>query len=418
MMNRTVNNDDVKVLRGLATRVKEISQDPIMEERRRLWLRHCSLRGERPMILAETGGVLDELIPMSTLKCREDWARGIERGLLNTIFGYEQVKDDYVVEPYINYNWQLAISDFGVQSKRQTTTNDGKLASYRWEPPIKDLKGDFHKLRHRTFCVDRESTREWKATLEEVFGGILEVRRRGGFWWTVGMTWTAIDLIGLENLMLFMCDDPDGLHRLMAFLRDDHIALLDWVEKEQLLSMNNRNDYVGSGSLGYTIDLPRAHIKPGQPVRTMDLWGLSESQETVGVSPQMFAEFIFPYQLPVIERFGLAYYGCCEPVHSRWDSIRKIPNLRKVSVSPWADEKIMAEALRDEYIYCRKPNPAMISSERFDEDEIKADLRRTMRAARGCHVELVMKDVHTVANHPERMGRWVELAREAAAGFS
>ena len=412
--SRTIVRTDVEILRGLARRVKEISQDPIMEERRRLWLKHNSLRGERTMILAETGGVLDELVPVSLLKCQEDWARGLERGLLNTIFMYENVKDDFVVEPFIAYNWHLQISDFGVQSKRQTTTNEGKLASYRWEPPIKNLSEDFGKLRHRTFGVNRESTMEWKATLEEVFGGVLDVRRRGGFWWTMGMTWTAIDLVGLEGLMLAMCDDPDGLHRLMAFLRDDHLALLDYVEKEGLLSLNNRNDYIGSGSVGYTVELPQAGLKPMQPIRIKDLWGLSESQETVGVSPGMFAEFIFPYQLPVIERFGLSYYGCCEPIHSRWDSIGKIPNLRKVSVSPWADEKFFGRELAGKYVYCRKPNPALISSQRFDEAEICGDLRRTVKAARGCHLEIVMKDMHTVADQPWRLGRWVEMAREVA----
>ena len=413
--SRTMNRADVEILRDLARRVKEISQDPIMEDRRRLWLKHNSLRGERPMILAETGGVLDELVPVSLLKCRDDWSRGLERGLLSSIFTYENVKDDFVIEPFVSYNWHLQIGDFGVQSKRQTTTNEGKLASYRWEPPIKNIREDFGRLRHRTFSVNRESTMEWKATLEEVFAGIIDVRRRGGFWWTMGMTWTAIDLVGLEGLMLAMCDDPEGLHRLMAFLRDDHLALLGYVEKEGLLSLNNRNDYIGSGSLGYTLELPQPGANAAQPARIKDLWGLSESQETVGVSPRMFAEFIFPYQLPVIERFGLSYYGCCEPVHSRWDSISKIPNLRKVSVSPWADEKLLGQALAGKYIFCRKPNPALISTQRFDENEIRGDLRRTVKAAKGCHLEIVMKDVHTVANQPGRLGRWVELAREAAS---
>ena len=44
-------------------------------------------------------------------------------------------------------------------------------------------------------------------------------------------------------------------------------------------------------------------------VRTIDMWGFAESQETVGVSPRMFAEFIFPDQLPILERFGLNCYG-------------------------------------------------------------------------------------------------------------
>lgn len=130
--------------------------------------------------------------------------------------------------------------------------------------------------------------------------------------------WLAIDLIGLENLMLAMYDNPAGLHRLMAFLRDDHLAFARWLEREGLLSLNNENDYIGSGSEGYTRDLPQPGWQPGDPVRLKDRWVLSESQETVGVGPELFEEFIFPYQLALAREFGKCYYGCCEPVNNRW----------------------------------------------------------------------------------------------------
>jgi len=409
--DEAISPSDLRILRDLARRVREIAEEPVMAERRDRWLRHNSLAGDRPMILAETGGVLDELIPTEILACTSRRARSIERGLRNTIFVHEHVNDDSVVEPYVNCNWQVHISNYGVESEKQHGDNDGRLGSYRWDPPIKDLSADFDKLHPRKCSVDREATARSQAMLEEIFDGILSVRLRGGYWWTMGLTWSAIDLIGLEGLMMAMYDDPDGLHRLMAFLRDDHIGVIEWFEAEGLLHLNNENDYIGSGSLGYSTELPQPDFD-GSAVRLKDLWGLSESQETVGVSPQMFAEFIFPYQLPVIERFGLSYYGCCEPVHARWETIKRIPNLRKVSVSPWCDQRIMAQACGNRYIFCRKPNPEMVSKEWFDEAAIRKDIRTTLDIAKGCHVELVMKDVHTVANRPERLGRWVQIARE------
>jgi hypothetical protein len=54
----------------------------------------------------------------------------------------------------------------------------------------------------------------------------------------------------------------------------------------------------------------------------------------------------------------------------------------------------------------------MVSTDVFDEDAIRADLARTFAVARGCDVEVVMKDVHTLRGHPERLARWVEIARE------
>ena len=146
-----------------------------------------------------------------------------------------------------------------------------------------------------------------------------------------------------------------------------------------------------------------------------DLWVLSESQETVGVGAEQFEEFIFPYQKTITDLFGKVYYGCCEPVHHRVHVLKKIPNLARVAVSPWADEKIMARELGRRYVYSRKPNPALISTARFDETVIRADLRQTLEVAGDCRLEIIMKDIHTLNNQPDRLPRWVQLARETIA---
>jgi len=413
----TIGESDRGILRDLAKHVCEISQEPVMAELRRRWQQHASLRGERPMVLAEAGGVMHEVMPDENFHCQGDWARDLERTLRMTIFQHEQVGDDQVVDAVFNCPWQVSIGDYGVTVEMRRGDNNGAMGSCVWDAPIKDIQKDFDKLHPRTFSVDREATAARKAALEQLFDGILPVRIRGSFWWTMGLTWSAIKLIGLENLMLFMYDDPEGLHRLMAFLRDDHIALARWCEAEGLLTLNNASDYVGSGGHGYTTELPQAGYVDGEPARMKDLWVLSESQETVGVGPEQFAEFVFPYQLPIVEMFGLTYYGCCEPVHSRWHVIKQIPNLRSVSVSPWCDEEMMAEALRGRYVYCRKPNPAMISTPRFDDDAIRQDIRHTLELTGPRNVEFAMKDVHTLSGDPARLGRWVRLAREVIDEF-
>ena len=413
--NNTSDPLDIRILRGLFQRKRELANDPVMTERRQLWTQHASLQPKRPMILAETGGVLDELVPLTTLQCQADWARNLERGLRDLIFRCKQVNDDWVVEPRITWQWDVTIGDYGVKTEMVHGQNDGKLGSYHWEPPIQDLDRDFDKLHFRTLSVNRENSLTWRDFLQEHFGDILPVEFRANYWWTTGMTWDAIKLIGLQPLMMAMYDNPAGLHRLMAFLRDEFLHLMDWFEQEELLSPNNEDDYVGSGSIGYTNDLPRPTWKPGFPVQISDLWGLSESQETVGVSPKLFEEFIFPYQLPVISRFGLSYYGCCEPVHTRIHILKQIPNLRRISVSPWCDQEIMAGECGQKFIFCRKPNPTLISTWSFDEDAIRQDIRKTLQTARGCALELVMKDVHTLNNQPYRLGRWVKIAREEIA---
>lgn len=408
---------DINILRDLAKRVLDIANDPVNIERRELWYKHNSLEKTRPLVLIESGLALNDLVPGSVIKCQEGWAKGLEGGFLRTIYHFENIDDDNVVEPYMSCGWHVGTSNYGVEAKMEWGNSGTELSSYRWESPIKDLQKDFDKLHPRTFSVNRDATYEWKSHLEEVFDGIMPVRIRGGFWWTVGMTWPAISLIGLQNMMLYMYDDPEGLHRLMAFLRDDHIAYAEWLEKEDLLTLNNENDYIGSGSRGHCKELPQPDWKEGDPVRLKDLWVLSESQETVGVGPDLFEEFIFPYQLAVVEKFGLCYYGCCEPVHSRWNVLKKFPNLRSLSISPWCDEEFMARELGRNYVYSRKPNPSYISTRLFDDEVIKADIRKTLTTAKDCNVEIVMKDVHTLSSEPLRMARWVKLTREVINEF-
>ncbi len=403
---------DLTIIRKLAERKAQIAADPENRKRRERWYDFDTGASMRPMVLLETGGMPNEIMPSTVLQCEDKWARGIERWLRLQINQFEQIKDDSVMDGTWELNWQVKRSGYGVEVVQHRADNDGHLGARRWDHPIKNLDQDLGKLKTQTFTVDHEGTLAAKARLEAIFKDILPVTMRGGYWWTMGMTIVAIDLIGLDNLMLYMYDNPDGLHRLMKFLCDDHLTFARWLEKEGLLFLNNGNDYIGSGSRGFTRRLPQPDWKPGMPVRLKDLWVLLESQETVGVGPELFEEFIFPYQLRIAKEFGLCYYGCCEPVNNRIHILKKLPNLARISVSPWADEAAMAEACGKEIVFSRKPNPAMISTTVFDEAAIRKDIRHTLETARGCRVELVMKDVHTVNNEPARAARWVALARD------
>jgi len=408
---------DVAQLRELAKRVREIAQSETNQERIRRWYQHDAGESERPLILTETDGGFPMVMPEYAPRCTEGWAQWQEASLRMAIFHYEQLDDDYPIEPVINVGWQIAISDYGVTTHNTAPVTDGTRGAYHIDAPLQDLERDLARLTPRTYAVNREGTLATKAMFEEVYDGILKVRVRGNPWWTLGLTWDAISLIGLENLMLYMYDQPEALHQLMAFLRDQRLSLIDWMAQEELLTLNNENDYNGSGSRGYTRRLPQADWSPTQPVRTRDLWTLIESQETVGVGPDLYEEFIFPYENSIAERFGSVYYGCCEPVNTRWEVLKRMANLRRVSVSPWCDEAFMAEVLGRDIVYSRKPNPSLISTRVFDEDAIRADLRTTFRLthAHGCNVEAVMKDVHTLHGEPDRLARWVRIAREVSA---
>jgi hypothetical protein len=413
----TITEHDRAILRELGKKARELAEGARNQDIRRRWYAHDEGHCERPLILTETDGGMQMVLPDWQPRCRETWARNLEGMFQSWFMHAEVIGDDFPLEPYVTWQWRVESSNYGVQVQHVRADTPGVRGAFHIEPPLKTLPDDLDLLKPRTFTVDREGTLAWKATLEDVFDGVMGVRQRGNYWWTLGLTIVAIDLIGLEQLMLAMYDAPDALHRLMDFLCGDHLAYLDFLERENLLALNNENDYCGSGSRGYTRRLPRPGHRTSDRVGTQDLWCLLESQETVGVGPELFDEFIFGRQERLARRFGAVYYGCCEPVHTRWHVLTRLPNLRRVSVSPWCDEAFMAEACAARKIaYSRKPNPTLVSTETFDEAAIRRDLRTTMELTRkhGCATEIVMKDVHTLQGHPDRLTRWVALARQVS----
>jgi hypothetical protein len=332
----------------------------------------------------------------------------VEDHLRKLIFWGTQMLDDRPIDPYLAIPPIAERAFWGLQEIKHGGEDGG---SYVWESPVK-TEGDLEKLHFPQIKVDFEAQQGFVKCLNAVFGDLLPVHAVYSWWWSLGMTETLAHLRGLEQMMFDMSDRPELVHRLMSLLRDGTLAMLDELEAKGLLSPNHDTTYVGSGGFGLIDELPGAGFSG--KLRTRDLWGFAESQETVGISPRMFEEFIFPYQLPVLERFGLNCYGCCEPLDKRWMVVRQFPRLRRISVSPWANRAKMAEYLEDRYVFSFKPNPADLAMEYFDEERIRAELRQDLAVTRGCRMEVIMKDVTTVRADPQRAVRWVQIARQEA----
>jgi len=219
----------------------------------------------------------------------------------------------------------------------------------------------------------------------------------------------------MEQVYYDMYENTEELHALMAFLRDEAMCKLDFLEQNGLLALNSVGDFIGTGGYGWSDELPGADFVPGH-VRLSDMWGYAESQETTAVSPEFFKTFVFDYQLPILERFGLNFYGCCEPLETRWHVVKNIPRLRKVTVSPWSDPVVMAEMLGKDYVYARKIKPSYMAVEKMAEDAARREIRDSFAAARqyGCPCEIMLRDVLTLAGNENNAIDWVKMAREEA----
>jgi hypothetical protein len=138
------------------------------------------------------------------------------------------------------------------------------------------------------------------------------------------------------------------------------------------------------------------------------MWGCSNAQIFSSVSPEMHWEFALEHDLRWLKRFGLIYYGCCEPLDLKAEILSRIPNLRKVSISPWANTKKAVEGFGDKYILSRKPSPSIFIG--WDANEARKQLVDFKDAAEGCNIEFIMKDISTVQYKPQKLWEWAEIA--------
>ena len=162
--------------------------------------------------------------------------------------------------------------------------------------------------------------------------------------------------------------------------------------------------------------LPEAELADpaanSEPVTRAQLWCFLASQETTGVGPAMFDEFMLQHQLPIMAQFGLVAYGCCEDHTHNIDMLRQIPRLRRIAVAPAANVARCAEQIGRDYVLSYRPSPVDMVAYDFNPDRIRSDLKRDLEACRGCHVDITLKDVETVQSDPERIGRWVQITRQ------
>lgn len=405
-----VSKEDLEILRPLAERVASLAASPEMESKRKLWYDLNSLKKGRPVILCEPENGWNEIITETQMQCRGKMARHWEMDLRKDIFYGEEMGDDRPVEPYFNVPCTFAPDDWGVEIVEHDS--DSQDGSKVWDPPIMDYEKDLPKLKMPTIEIDWATSKESYAIAQDAIGDLLHVRQRSSWFFTLGITREVIKLRGLMNLYMDFYEHPDGLKELLRFISRANLGKIDFLEQNNLLCLNNDGTYVGSGGLGFTDELPQPGFE-GQ-VRLKDLWGFTESQETVNVSPDMYEEFVFPVEKPIMDRFGLNCYGCCEELHSRWHVVKNHPNLRRVSCSPWSDLSQMSANLEDKYILSIKPIPTPLSVANPDWEAVRQEIRNQFEVTKDNVVEVIMKDNHTLGNSPENVVTWCRIAKEEA----
>jgi len=396
-----------ELLRALSTRVLEIAALPCQAEKRSLWYCHSKLEPVRPLLLVFPEDSWEEILPADRLTLADPFWRQWEWYLRHLIYRHESIPDDSVIEPDLWVPTVLGGTGWGMAARYQSSGMP--KGSYVWYAPIEEER-DLDRLARPTVSYDAAATRAQMDALGEVLGDLMPIRRACPLF-HANIIGEATWLRGLQQVLVDMYDRPAWLHRLMGLISESLVQRVEHLEREGVLTLNNRGHYNDSGGVGWSDELP-SDTFDGDHVRLQDLWGFGVAQEMDGVGPAQHEEFVLQYQLPLLERCGLNAYGCCEPYTTKFDMLRKVPRLRRVSVSPWCDREVAAARLRDECIFSWKPNPAMLVG-RFSSDAIRADIERTLDIAHGCVLEIVLKDTFTLEHEPQRIEAWAQTARAA-----
>ena len=403
-----------RYLHQLAQQQAEIAALPVMEDRKQMWYAlNDAQPGARPPVIIETWTFDRDFMPESIYQCQSELGRQIENKLLRNIRNHELLDDDKVIPNTYDIGWFIEQDEFGVDIPRKTVKDaDNIETGYQWEHPIKDLERDLEKLKPITLAVDRKKTFAYQEFLDDLLGEFLPVKIRTGGHVSTMLTNRVVELMGMQNYFMAMYDQPELVHALMAYLRDNALRWMRWMETENLLRVNNGNQDSFGSSYNFTTNLPQPSHDPAH-VRLKDCWGASNSQETVGISPRAFREFCLPYYKAVCEPWGQVYYGCCEPASPFWNEISELPNLKKVSISRWCDEAFMGEALRGtEIIYSRKPDPNFLSVDQTLDQEAWAEhIRKTLSVTKGVFTEFIIRDVYTLHGHIKNASNAVSIAK-------
>ena len=417
--NQQIRSDDTRgreAVRALARQIAKLAQTDENRRRQQLWCDANSLRKpERPPVRCEAP--IGELMPRASLVSEDRYLVGVEARLRGLLTQWE-LGDDTPIEPFLTVPYVMRLEGehvwgLPVRHIQPTVEGNGTSAGAAWqyEPPIKE-EADLDRLTPPRYHYDREATERNVDRLHDLLGDILPVQLTSGDGYQLhGLfgAWLhgwATGLRGVTQLLMDLMERPEWVHRLMQFLRDGYLSALDQFEEQGVLALNN---------VGWLAcdDLPQPDFDP-ERVRLKDLWGRSESQEFHGVSPAQYEEFLLQYQKPILERFGIVFYGCCEDLTPKIDRVLSIPNLRRFVCSAWTDLESVVDAVGDRYAieWRQKASDVVYAG---DLSQVRTHLDNGLRCARGSRIMVVLREVQTLAGRPDRAAEWVRLAKDLAA---
>lgn len=399
---------DIKCLRQLAKRYAEASAHPRNRENERLYRAVNGLRMIRPVVLIDEQPWSELNVDGAlSLLCTDPFFRQYELYLRKKLFQWQHHPADMVLLPYLPVYKKIGGEQGGlpVQEKILATDEANNIVSHEYIDQLEN-ESDITRIRMPRLTYEQAATESARDRLAEAIGDLVPVRITGHNAYIC--QWDDISVYrGVTSLLIDLAERPEHSHAIME--RVTRLYIEKYRQFEELGLLEPEPSLIHC-TAGFCDDLK---TPAGSPVLRRNVWGRCMAQIFASVSPAMHEEFEIEYQKRTMEPFGLVYYGCCEPLDRKIDIVRKIPRLRKVSVTPWADVRVAAEAIGKDFVVAAKPNPAHVGST-FDAAVVRREITEILDACyrNGCSCDIVLKDISTVGHRSENLRLWEQTVME------
>lgn len=410
-------NEDSKILRNLAYEYLKIAYSEKNIENIRLHKAVNDLEQIRPVVL------IDEL-PWSemnsndelTLRCTDTYLREIEWFFRSNIYKNKYFPADMVLQSFVPINKIIHSTGIGISVEEEILSTDVKnnIVSHKFKDVLQTDE-DVERLHNPILAYDKKETMKRYNLIGEILGDILPVKLSGQGYFASGPWDDIARYRGVTNLLIDLVDRPEFMHKIVQKLTDISLSTLEQLEALNLFS---NNAYSLHCTPIHASDLPGKDYD-GEKLTRKNVWGRGYAQIFASVSKDMHEEFDIEYMKNTIGQCGLVYYGCCEPLDKKIDIVEKIPNLRKISVTPWANVNVAAEAINKKYVLSSKPNPASVAVPVLDKDNLKKEIGTILDACRryNCCCDIVLKDISTCCNRPENIFEWEKTVMEMVKNY-
>ena len=393
-----MQNSECLIIRELAKQYAALANADEQQRANRRMKDTNDLKIVRPPVLIDEIP-WHELMPDPDLVClcEDPVARRTEWFFRRALYQKKHFRADLLMSTDWKVRMAYEISPLGIEKQVERSVSGSK--SFK---DVLEKEDSLEEILEPSFSARPDLDEKNMNFFTDLFHDIMPVRLVGSncmymqFWDDIS------ELRGVEPIYEDMYDRPEYLHRIMKIFVRRASARMDFLEKH----FHVDNDPI---SLHCTPGMISGLAEDGLKAT----WYRGMAQPFSCVSPAMFKEFEFDYIKPLAERCAYTYYGCCEPLDNRIEILKGIRNLRKVGVSPWANEEICAEQLGNNYVFARKPNPANVAY-RTDPNVIRKETEKTVKLCLkyGCPVELVLKDISTVARRPDNLITWANTVSD------